>query len=116
MSRDNSENYGWLLVPDGSSGNIELEREMASRMMRAFDIFKERQKKYGCGNIAKRGPMGILVRMDDKLARLDNTVQHGAGESADESVTDTCFDVANYALILDICRAGKWPGWEPNRG
>lgn len=112
MSSENS----YILVADASSGNLDLERQMASRMVRAFEIFKERQRKYGCTNIAKRGPVGVLVRLDDKLARLDNAVMRGAPETADETVQDTCFDIANYSFILDICRAGMWPGWEVRHG
>lgn len=112
MSSENS----YILVADGSSGNPDLERQMASRMVRAFEIFKERQRKYGCTNIAKRGPVGVLVRLDDKLARLDNAIMRGAPETADETVQDTCFDIANYSFILDICRAGMWPGWEVRHG
>ncbi len=106
----------FMLICDGASGAPELEVEIARYMERAFRIFKERQAKYGSGNIARRGPVGVLVRMDDKLARLDRVFMEGLGSGAtDESVEDTCLDVANYALILLLCHAGQWPGWTPKR-
>lgn len=106
--------YSVSMVVDGSSGAKDLEGDIATYLSRAFVIFKERQRKYGSGNIARRGPVGVLVRMDDKLARLDRLFMEGAGDTAtDESVEDTCLDVANYALILLLCHAGKWPGWTP---
>jgi len=90
---------------------------MAMRFARCFEIFKERQRKYGSGNIARRGPAGILVRMDDKLARLERTLttkrDDKAADFADETLADTCADLANYALMIHLCVAGQWPGWQP---
>jgi hypothetical protein len=99
---------------DGSSGSPALERAMADHFERAFEIWKARQRKYGSDNIARRGPAGVMVRLDDKMARLDRAFAGGASESADETVTDTCYDVANYALIALACHKGEWPGW-PHR-
>ena len=42
---------------------------------------------------------GILVRMMDKMARITNLTKQEA-QVKDESITDTCLDLANYALIL----------------
>lgn len=103
------------LSVDGTSGSPQLEAEMATLLAAAFKVWKERQKKYGTGNISKRGPAGILVRMDDKLARLDRTLHtHREDKSLDfqdETLLDTCLDVTNYVLMLYLCEAGKWPGW-----
>lgn len=100
---------------DGASGHPALEAEMARLYRAAFNIWKERQRKYGTGNIARRGSSGILVRLDDKLARLDRTLsvnkETQSADFADETLTDTCLDVANYILMLQLCEAGKWPGW-----
>jgi len=88
---------------------------MAERLAATFAIWKQRQLKYGAGNIARRGPAGIMVRIDDKLARLDRTFSGlDTGASADETVADTCMDVANYALMALVCHEGLWPGW-PHR-
>lgn len=72
-------------------------------------LLKERHEKYGPTNIANAygGPMnGLLVRMGDKFARL----QHGLDEHKDESVDDTLWDIAGYALIALLVRRGEWPG------
>lgn len=115
MSNANGVNMHGLIA-DGSSGAPELEDYIAREMQKAFTIFKERQAKYGSGNIARRGPVGVLVRLDDKLARLDRVFMEGAADAAaDESVEDTCLDIANYALILLACHAGAWPGWTEKR-
>ena len=102
------------LFVDGSSGAPELERNIADLMSKAFNIWKQRQRKYGTGNISRRGPVGILVRLDDKAARLDRVFVDGVGGSeADETVEDTCLDIVNYALMVNLCHQGKWPGWTP---
>jgi hypothetical protein len=97
---------------DGSSGAPELEARMAHLLNEAFKVWKERQKKYGTGNISRRGPSGILVRMDDKLARLERVIDKKANpDTSDETLRDTCIDITNYILMLYLCETGHWPGW-----
>jgi len=84
---------------------------MAAHYAHAFEIWKERQRKYGPGNIARRGPQGVMIRLDDKLARLDNVFFKGGKDTPDESVRDTLYDAANYPLIALACWLGEWPGW-----
>lgn len=85
---------------------------MATLFLNAFRIWKERQRKYGCGNIARRGPAGILVRLDDKLARLERVISGAATpDSSDETLLDTCLDIMNYAGMTYLAHTGKWPGW-----
>jgi hypothetical protein len=104
------------LTCDGSSDAPELEREIARRFAMAFEIWKQRQRKYGPGNIARRGPVGVFVRMEDKLERIAGVILEGkADDQADETVRDTMLDVANYAVILLACYEGVWPGWEVKR-
>ncbi len=43
---------------------------------------------------------GVLVRLGDKVARIRSFHQQGALQVKDESVSDTCRDLAVYALIL----------------
>ena len=66
----------------------------------------DRHRKYGPGNIAKHGPVGILVRMDDKFARLEA----GQGNFDDETVENTLDDIIGYALIWKLWLRGHWPG------
>ena len=67
-------------------------------------LLLQRNAKYGSANIDKHGLKGILVRIDDKLARLN----HMAGEFPDESVEDAWMDVAGYALIALMKLRGQW--------
>jgi hypothetical protein len=52
-------------------------------------------------NFHKRGEKGILIRMDDKMARLDSAIwEDRLLKVADESVEDTLIDLATYSLLL----------------
>ena len=53
-------------------------------------------------NFRKYGLLGILVRMNDKLERLESIVASGRIEEGmcGESVEDTCRDLINYTHIF----------------
>ena len=72
-------------------------------------IMRERHEKYGPGNIAQFGDFGVMVRLSDKLARL----QHSSGKDyADEATRDAWLDVIGYGLIGLSWVDGNWPGSE----
>jgi len=58
-----------------------------------------------CEEIGIPAWKGVLVRMSDKWSRLQELSQKKAMVA--ESFTDTCIDLANYALFCAILR-GKW--------
>lgn len=74
--------------------------------MRATMIAKQRD--YGPGNIADFGELGVLIRSNDKMARLKNLLYHNPGEAENESLDDTWLDLANYGLIAQMIRRGLW--------
>lgn len=87
-----------------------MEWVVANVMAEAFALWKERQKKYGPGNIAAFHDPGCVVRAQDKLARLKRFYFEGGTEMKDESVTDSWLDLANYAIMGLVCHRGQWPG------
>jgi len=99
------------LAIDGTSGDRDLEREMALLLARLFELFKAKQSSYGPGNIAAFGERGCLMRANDKIQRLITLVWNGReNRLRDETIDDTWLDLADYALIAFLCRTGKWPG------
>lgn len=44
---------------------------------------------------------GFMVRIIDKVARINSFIQKGVLEVKDESVQDTCRDAANYFTLLN---------------
>lgn len=66
------------------------------------DTFAAKRKDYGqttTETYHKFGPVSMLIRMHDKLGRLDNMLGTGAKNNVNESVEDTLLDLANYAII-----------------
>lgn len=57
-----------------------------------------KQRDYGHQNIAMFGRDGLLIRVHDKIARLENLVTREA-EAANEPIRDTVLDIAGYSTI-----------------
>lgn len=65
----------------------------------------QKRHDYGPGNLSKHGEFGILVRMDDKVARLNSLVAQGKAPAVEnESVGDTWLDVMGYAALALVLR------------
>ena len=69
----------------------------------ALSLMKDRNQKYARAddpfrNFRRHGRKGIVTRLDDKLARLDNHADNPQ-EFTDESLRDTILDVINYAIL-----------------
>ena len=57
-----------------------------------------KQRDYGPENIRRFGRRGLIVRMHDKIARLENLTSSSA-EPNNESIADNILDVVGYAAI-----------------
>lgn len=57
-----------------------------------------KQRDYGHENIRRFGLQGLLVRIHDKVARLENLVSNG-GTPNNESIEDTLLDIVGYSAI-----------------
>lgn len=75
------------------------------------ELLISKQKDYGHRNITDTGVIGLIVRMNDKIARLKNL--HGFTDETykvksakNESITDTWKDIANYAIIALMLEEG----------
>ena len=69
------------------------------------DLVIRKQHDYGHDNILSFGEFGVLVRLNDKVARLKNLQ---GMEAKNETVDDTWMDVAGYALIALMLRRGTF--------
>lgn len=56
-------------------------------------------------NFRKRGLLGMLVRLEDKMARLDTFVETGILAVSEEPVDDLFKDIINYAILMQYCIA-----------
>lgn len=101
----------WLrLVFEMDKVTEEIAGSFLNVVLDNLYLFTKKQLDYGPRNIASAGELGVLVRMNDKMARLFNL---RGKDAANESKDDTVQDLAVYAPILQLLRKGEWPGVVP---
>ena len=66
-----------------------------------------KQADYGHDNILGTGEVGLVVRVNDKIARLRNLVLNKK-TPMNETVRDTWVDVAGYAIIALMLADGTF--------
>jgi hypothetical protein len=64
----------------------------------ALELFKRKNADYGDA-FATYGPVGVLVRMGDKISRLQSVTNKGISLVNDEAVRDTLIDLHNYSAM-----------------
>ncbi len=79
----------------------------------AWELLVKKQLDYGPKNIANApgGPLnGLLVRMHDKMARLNHLIYEVKDTPQNESIEDSFIDLLNYSAIALMVLRGKWSG------
>lgn len=94
--------------------NDDLTREFIAQVIADIQLFDKKQQDYGSRNISDWGEFGVLVRVNDKVARLKNLHSVSGGIDvhkmpANESLDDSWADLSVYGVIARMVRAGKWP-------
>jgi hypothetical protein len=54
----------------------------------------------GCTAFGVEPELGLMIRMQDKMKRVESFVEKGRLEVRDEGVRDTCIDLINYSVLL----------------
>lgn len=62
-------------------------------------LFLKKNIDYG-DSFAEYGPVGVLIRIGDKLKRLETITKNGVALVDEEALRDTAIDLANYAVML----------------
>lgn len=83
---------------------------------RMYQLHLDKNADYSPYNVLATGNVGVITRLWDKMARLMSLTGFDIGtgklnpskEPKNESVEDSLFDMANYAIIAQILRKGKW--------
>ena len=89
----------------------EMGVEMVRAAMECVQLFDTKQQDYGSNNISSSGELGIAVRLQDKVSRMQNLLlKELKGEDGinHESLEDTFKDAANYAMIGLLLKRGLW--------
>lgn len=64
----------------------------------ARELFKKKNTDYG-DSFATYGPIGVIVRMGDKIQRLVSVSKNGVSLIDNESLRDTLIDLHNYSAM-----------------
>jgi len=84
---------------------MSFEDEVFQVLGEVARLLIDKRHDYGKANIEKHGEFGILVRLDDKLARLNHLRN---GSPANEPVEDTWLDIVGYGVLALLLRRGKF--------
>jgi len=72
--------------------------QMKNIQLEARELFEKKNKDYG-DSFANYGPVGVLVRMGDKIQRLQSITKNKVVLVKDEKIRDTLIDLHNYAAM-----------------
>jgi len=72
--------------------NISLDKDFV------WQTLCNKQRDYGSENIVRFGHRGLIVRLHDKVARLENLLDSGRLPE-NEAVEDTYLDIVGYSTI-----------------
>jgi len=90
-------NFGAICFGAGQKLNI-FNKPAAGHIDEISDILVRKQRDYGHDNIARFGRVGIVIRLHDKVARLENLISRNV-DPQNESVLDNFVDLIGYAAI-----------------
>lgn len=79
-----------------------MENQRVNQMIKvqneALELFKRKNADYGDA-FANYGPIGVVVRLGDKIQRLNSVSKSGIHFVNTESLRDTLIDLHNYAAM-----------------
>tara|TARA_Y100000589_G_scaffold331800_1_gene387110 strand:+ start:757 stop:1065 length:309 start_codon:yes stop_codon:yes gene_type:complete len=77
---------------------VDRVKQMDIIQLEAKELFSKKNKDYGDA-FATYGPVGVLVRIGDKIQRLQSITKSGITLVEDEKIRDTLIDLHNYAAM-----------------
>lgn len=78
--------------------SITRVEQMIAIQNEGLELFKKKNKDYGDA-FAEYGPIGVLMRMGDKIKRLQNIDKNQITMVNDEQIRDTLIDLHNYSAM-----------------
>jgi hypothetical protein len=81
-----------------TENNNERVMQMKTVQKEALDTFIRKNNDYGDA-FATYGPVGVIVRIGDKISRLISVTSSGVNLVEDETVRDTLMDLYNYSAM-----------------
>ena len=87
-----------LILEENSETNISRVLQMQLIQSEGLELFKRKNQDYGDA-FANYGVVGVLVRMGDKIARLQSISTKSVSLVNSESLRDTLIDLHNYSAM-----------------
>ena len=78
--------------------NDKRVEQMKTIQTEGLELFRKKNQDYGDA-FANYGPIGILVRMGDKISRLQSITAREISLINTESLRDTLIDLHNYSAM-----------------
>ncbi len=78
--------------------NIDFLPRFISVQKEGLELFKKKNKDYG-NAFALYGPVGVIIRLNDKVNRLMSVTNRGINLVSNESLRDTLIDLHNYSAM-----------------
>lgn len=72
--------------------------QMSKVQKEGLELFTKKNADYGDA-FANYGPVGVIVRLGDKIQRLSSVSKNGVTLVNNESLRDTLIDLHNYAAM-----------------
>ena len=92
----------YVVVP-----NIIRVNQMKHVQTEGLKLFERKNRDYGDA-FARYGTIGVLIRMGDKISRLQSITNNGITLVNDEQMRDTLIDLHNYsAMAVMLLDEGK---------
>ena len=90
----------WSII-GGDALELAIQRGFPQTIDNVHETLIRKQRDYGHENIRRFGRQGLMVRMHDKVARLENLFASSDGglKPNNESIEDNIMDVVGYAAI-----------------
>lgn len=87
---------------------IDRPAQLQKVQEEALALFRKKNADYG-DSFATYGAVGVLVRIGDKISRLNNITERGVHLVNTESLRDTLIDLHNYAAMAVMLIDEKKP-------
>ncbi len=104
-------------MTNNNTNNTDSRVEQMMKVQaEGLELFKKKNKDYGDA-FATYGAIGVLVRMGDKIFRLQSITKSSLTLVNNESIRDTLIDLHNYSamaiMLLDETVEDKYPNAPP---
>lgn len=97
IEEDNIENNDIRTNITGEIQNETLE-SFKKLQKESLELFEKKNTDYG-NAYSKHGVIGLLVRIGDKISRMQNITKTGITLVEDEKLRDTLIDLHNYSAL-----------------